>query len=154
MGRGFPRLLLVGCALLVLGANAGTTHYVRMGSSAPAAPYTSWATAASTVQAAIDVAANGDEVWVAAGTYAETLTLASGVALYGGFTGEETALDQRNWSINQTLLDARQLGRVLTVATSANERTRSTASRSRVAISRAMAAGSTPRAPRRRGPPA
>ncbi len=54
----------------------------------------------------------GDEFWIAAGTYRPDLTadrtksfiLKSGVKLYGGFAGTETALDQRDWKTNETLL--------------------------------------------------
>ncbi len=36
------------------------------------------------------------EIWVAAATYVQPITLKSGVALYGGFAGTETAREQRN----------------------------------------------------------
>ena len=39
------------------------------------------------------------EVWVAAGTYVECITLKAEVALYGGFAGGETDLSQRNWTV-------------------------------------------------------
>lgn len=52
------------------------------------------------------------EVWVAEGTYfiyeqsaADTVTLQSQVGIYGGFSGVETARDQRNWLTRQTVLD-------------------------------------------------
>lgn len=66
-----------------------------------------WANAMSSIQAAMDLAgqSNGlvDEVWVAAGTYKPALSdrtksfqLRDGVLLRGGFTGNETAPDQRD----------------------------------------------------------
>jgi len=54
------------------------------------------------------------KVWVAAGTYVENITLKSGVALYGGFAGNETDLSQRNWAANKTILDGNQSGSVVT----------------------------------------
>ena len=60
-----------------------------------------WATAKRTVQAGLNAAAAGDQVWVAAGTYVENITLKSGVALYGGFAGTETDLSGRNWAANR-----------------------------------------------------
>ncbi|TAD84064.1 MAG: hypothetical protein EAY75_13810, partial [Bacteroidetes bacterium] len=52
------------------------------------------------------------EVWVAAGTYKPTLgndrnasfKLRNGMAIYGGFAGNETALNQRNFTANETIL--------------------------------------------------
>ncbi|MDX1421056.1 MAG: hypothetical protein R3181_13910, partial [Rubricoccaceae bacterium] len=63
--------------------------------AAPGGDGASWATAFDDLQDALAVAAPGDEVWVAEGTYKPTDTgdrtatfaLASGVALYGGFDG-------------------------------------------------------------------
>ena len=74
-----------------------------------------WDTAFHTVQEGIDAAyaaTFGCEVWVAAGTYRvfqtsvfNTVTLRSGVALYGGFAGGETSRDARNPTVNETILD-------------------------------------------------
>lgn len=74
----------------------------------------SWPTAFSDLQAAINAAsaAGGGEVWVAQGVYAPTagtdrtqsFEMRRLVAVYGGFTGTETALSQRDWQDNSTLL--------------------------------------------------
>jgi hypothetical protein len=77
----------------------------------------SWDTALLTVQAGINAAAAmqpAGEVWVAAGTYYETITLANGVAVYGGFAGAETARDDRHPATNVTTLDGGWTGSVVT----------------------------------------
>ena len=56
---------------------------------------------------------NSCEIWVAAGTYLPSrdpldreasFQLKNGVALYGGFAGDETQRNQRNWQANRSIL--------------------------------------------------
>ncbi|MFZ9847169.1 MAG: hypothetical protein ACO3EE_03320, partial [Flavobacteriales bacterium] len=66
---------------------------------------TSWANAAAgtSLQNTIDGASNGDEIWVACGTYKPTATnnralsfhMKNDVSIYGSFAGTETQLSQR-----------------------------------------------------------
>jgi len=73
----------------------------------------SWETALTEVQEGIDaaVALGRSEVWVARGLYSEIrpnggrLQLAPGIALYGGFAGDETQRGQRDVEANVTILD-------------------------------------------------
>jgi len=83
-----------------------------------------WATAFSTVQDGIDAAGDSDEVWVAAATYLENITLKSGVALYGGFAGTEINLIERDWANRMTTLDGRQSNSVVIVQEGATNTTR------------------------------
>jgi hypothetical protein len=78
----------------------------------------SWADAASDLQLglAIGECCAPAQLWVAEGTYVpgpaqdDTFQLINGVALYGGFDGTETALDQRDWSAHLTALSGAQGG--------------------------------------------
>ena len=80
-----------------------------------------WNHAKATVGAAIQTAAAGDEIWVAAGIYNERIRnrvsgeLSVDVALYGGFAGTETARGQRNGAANATILDGGAAGSVVTI---------------------------------------
>jgi hypothetical protein len=90
------RLACVGGLLLGHLAGGATIHVKTDGNDA--LPGTSWALAKATVAGALAAASYGDAVWVAAGTYAEHVTVKDGVALYGGFAGTEASLDQRDWT--------------------------------------------------------
>ncbi len=78
---------------------------------------TTWATAFLGLQEALTLAADSggivQEVWVVAGTYKpapaggdreETFTIPDGIKVYGGFTGGETFLGQRDPVANPTIL--------------------------------------------------
>ncbi|MEN6370801.1 MAG: right-handed parallel beta-helix repeat-containing protein [Armatimonadota bacterium] len=55
----------------------------------------SWDLAKKTIAAGLTAAVSGDQVWVAKGFYNEYTTVKSGVALYGGFLGNEGSLGER-----------------------------------------------------------
>jgi predicted outer membrane repeat protein len=74
----------------------------------------SWATAYTDLQEAIDQAQKQKkEVWVAKGVYYPTTTddksisfqMKEGVSVYGGFIGNETTRQGRNWTKNLTILN-------------------------------------------------
>jgi len=73
----------------------------------------SWAGAVRTLQTGLSLAAEYEcDVWVAAGTYypsevddpAASFVLFPGARVYGGFAGDETAVDERDWLANVTVL--------------------------------------------------
>jgi parallel beta-helix repeat protein len=64
-----------------------------------------WSTAKGTVNGALFASQGGDEVWVAKGTYVETVRIPNGVGLYGGFGGSEADRSERNAITNPTVLD-------------------------------------------------
>lgn len=77
----------------------------------------SWGDAYLCLQDALAAAASGIEIWVAAGTYKPdqggghsagnrdaSFDLINGVGIYGGFSGIETLPEQRNWTMNESIL--------------------------------------------------
>lgn len=72
----------------------------------------SWSNAVHEISDALFVAEAKQikEIWVADGTYEDSITINDGTALYGGFEGsggaEETMLDQRDFARNVTTIDA------------------------------------------------
>jgi hypothetical protein len=99
--------------------------YVDAGASG-AGDGSSWADAFTSVQAGLDAA--GEQVWVAAGTYFERITLKAGVALYGGFGGDEDPatfdLAERDFAANRTILNGNWQNTVVTVPSGAPGTTR------------------------------
>jgi len=75
------------------------------------------------MQAGINAASSGWDVWVAQGTYVERITHKSGAGLYGGFAGTETVREQRNWAGNKSIIDGNQQGTVVTIPSGATAST-------------------------------
>ncbi|MFT3892402.1 MAG: choice-of-anchor Q domain-containing protein [Anaerolineales bacterium] len=87
---------------------AGTIYRVTVTGTTSDPCGTDWSTPCD-LQYALSIAAPGAEIWVASGTYypdrgtnqtvgarESTFSLHNGVAIYGGFTGTESLLSQRN----------------------------------------------------------
>ncbi|WP_161808363.1 PKD domain-containing protein [Zhouia amylolytica] len=89
-----------------------TTLYVNASVSGGTNDGSSWANAYNNLQDAIwqtYICSNITEIWVAKGTYkplneTTAIEIPEGVSLYGGFAGTETALSDRDWTANQTIL--------------------------------------------------
>jgi hypothetical protein len=75
----------------------------------------SWTSPLGQVQAAVKASDAGGEIWVAAGTYYENVTLSNGVSLYGGFAGTESDRSQRLPATNVTTIVPAADGRVVTI---------------------------------------
>ena len=65
----------------------------------------SWNYPKKTISGGLATATNGSEIWVAGGAnnpYDESVSLKSGVSIYGGFAGTETVREERDWENNVT----------------------------------------------------
>ncbi|MEN6519623.1 MAG: right-handed parallel beta-helix repeat-containing protein [Armatimonadota bacterium] len=78
----------------------------------------SWTLAKKTIQAGINAASpnGGGEIWVAAGTYSEHITLKANCYLYGGFAGTESQRTERDFSVNKSIIDGTQNGNVVSAS--------------------------------------
>lgn len=103
---------LIGMAAAMSVLSAGHAEVYRVvAEGSPGGDGLSWATAFDDLHAALAAAGPGDEVWVASGTYVPSTTdstvsfvVPSGIGLYGGFAGTETARSQRDPDANVTVL--------------------------------------------------
>ncbi len=117
MKRNYKSIFLQGFIFIVLGlfvsnVVSAKTIYVDSSFTGTSQNGESWNTPYNNLQMAIKISQKGDSIWVAKGNYYPTnstdrnisFTLKKGVALYGGFTGNETSLIQRDIKKNVTVL--------------------------------------------------
>lgn len=103
-----PTLLFALLVLFTTQAEA-QNYFIRQGATGNG---TSWSNAAGDLAAVLQVAQPGSQIWVAKGTYKPTsgknrnasFTIPSRVKVYGGFSGHETSLEQRQPDVNPTIL--------------------------------------------------
>jgi len=107
------RRILLLASVLVLSAGVTSAQVLRVDNrAAPGGDGSSWPRAFRDLQLALSAATSPAEIWVAAGTYkpstssiVASFVLPDGVSVFGGFAGTETARDQRDPSLNVTVLD-------------------------------------------------
>lgn len=110
----FIALAIMYCLFLSSAISSAQTTFVKTGGTGAGS---SWVDAAGNLQQVLAQAQTGDEIWVAAGTYFPTacsscsvperdlsFDIPTGVKLYGGFSGSETVLSQRDVALNLTTL--------------------------------------------------
>lgn len=105
--------------LILILAGQALGNIIRVKWDSPSdGPGNDWNHAYHIVASAITASASGDELWVARGTYVRQVVVKSGVALYGGFAGNESSRNQRNWTSNITILDGNQATSTVTLQAS------------------------------------
>lgn len=122
-GAGSKAWLCVLTLILVLSnpCLAKVLHVSKQGSDANNG--LTWELAKLTINGALAVAENEDEIWVAKGEYHERIQIGKNVRLYGGFEGNEAALSERPpfprplHDPQQTIIDAAGEGTVVTITT-------------------------------------
>jgi hypothetical protein len=116
-GSGWALSLVLAWFLLAVLPLQAATLYVKPGGN-DGQPGTSWGTAKASIGGAIAAAAEGDEIWVAAGRYQEHVRIERpaqeepvvNVALYGGFDGTESTRDERDPAANASIIDGTNSG--------------------------------------------
>ena len=116
-----PKFLLLSAFLFLFSSwSSAATIYVNA-AAAGANTGANWTDAFTSLQSALAIAVNGDEIWVAQGLYKPsvqvdvngsggsdprevTFQIPSGVALYGGFAGGELLLTDRGRAANPAIL--------------------------------------------------
>ncbi|MCB0686115.1 MAG: hypothetical protein KDC53_06310 [Saprospiraceae bacterium] len=110
--------ILICCLILLISqiANSQSTYYVTP-TGAGSMDGSSWINASDDLQDMINTAMEGDQIWVAQGSYLPTVSFGGAtdrdktfyinknIQIYGGFSGGESFLNDRNWRGNPTILD-------------------------------------------------
>jgi predicted outer membrane repeat protein len=105
--RSLISILLLACVVL----SARSQTFVKQ-DAAGNNDGTSWEDAYSDLQAALEQSIAGDQLWIAAGTYkpngptpdSSHFVVDKAIELYGGFSGTEGALEERDWETYLTIL--------------------------------------------------
>ena len=105
-------IMLLTFLILIATQTQASVVFVDAGNNSGSQNGQSWSTAYTSLSTALSAAVSGNQIWVAAGTYKPTtdrdrdasFNLVEGVALYGGFLGTESSLNDRNWETNETIL--------------------------------------------------
>ena len=115
------KLLIVLLFILEQMPGYGQSTYFVTTTGAGSMDGSSWVNASDDLQKMMDGAAAGDQIWVAQGTYLPTekrdidnsgtadlretiFYLNKNIKIYGGFTGTESALSERDWELHPTIL--------------------------------------------------
>ncbi|MBI1225410.1 MAG: DUF5123 domain-containing protein [Bacteroidetes bacterium] len=106
------RSLLLATSLFFSTIIIGQTRYYVNAAASGAGDGSSWSDAYPNLQDALLHSVYGDTIWVAQGKYYPTTStnrffyfdLKNGVKLFGGFVGNETQLNQRDWNLYPSVL--------------------------------------------------
>ena len=116
------RFFALGTFVLVLvsSSSANTLFVSKQGDGTDGL---TWETAFNRVSDALSTMNDGVEIWVASGTYHESLRVFSrtGISFYGGFRGDETVQNDRDWTSNRTVLSASGYGMAISLALDTDE---------------------------------
>jgi hypothetical protein len=107
------QVLILGLTMLFAfasGNHAAVHHVSQSGNNTTG---TSWTNAFTTIQAALEAAVVGDEIWVAQGTYVindveSQLRIKEGVNVYGGFSGSEGNKNARSNDASLTIISHKE----------------------------------------------
>ena len=104
-------LLLITVQLFASGKKEENILYVNARATSSSPNGESWSKAYPNLQDALEKAESGDQIWVAAGIYYPSkadvtvqFVMKDGVDVYGGFAGNETNLEERDYVANLTVL--------------------------------------------------
>lgn len=111
--------VLVALALSICLDASAAVRYVKS-DAAPGGNGLSWQSPFTTIQAGVNSANLGDEVWVATGVYTGStqpvVSMKINVSIFGGFSGTETQRAERDASTNQTIIDGESVRRCVVAA--------------------------------------
>ena len=99
-------------ALIFSNALQARVYYVNAGYTGSTENGNTWATPFKKLDGAVAAAVDGDEIWLAKGTYVAPefnaglngYIINNSISIYGGFTGTETSIYARNIELNKTIL--------------------------------------------------
>jgi parallel beta-helix repeat protein len=111
--KNFISTAILFLTLIFSNALFARVYYVNGSYTGSTANGNSWTTPFKKLELAIAAATDGDEIWVAKGTYVAPISpkssgyyINNGITIYGGFAGTETSIYARNLELNKTIMKA------------------------------------------------
>jgi|GEM_PF-2893877 len=105
MSRSIVNAFYVCLVVVVFISSSGSANILYV---TPSGSSSTWSNPYHSIQSAINAAVNGDQIWVAGGTYNEYLNITQqkSLSIYGGFAGNAgETLAQRDWINNKTIIN-------------------------------------------------
>ncbi|MGN6646219.1 MAG: right-handed parallel beta-helix repeat-containing protein, partial [Cytophaga sp.] len=120
--RHFISTVILFLALIFSNTLLAKVYYVNANYTGSTQNGNSWTTPFKTIEKALTVTVDGDQIWVAKGTYttpnyksASGYFINNGITIYGGFAGTETSVFARDLALNKSIIQTSNTSNIFNI---------------------------------------